>query len=411
MRSIRVISFFLLSGFTAFAQKGHLDYYVSNAIANSPLIKDYGNQVRSNVFDSLLILAAYKPQFAGNGLASYAPVVKGWGYDAAITNRQNINALIGVTQQIPNKKNLKTQFENLQLQNQSLGNASKLTAQDLKRNIISQYITAYADLQQLNFNKEISKLLAKEEMILKKLTQGNVYKQVDYLTFLVTLQQQVLLIKQLSIQYKNDVATLNYLSGINDTAAVELQDPHITLNPLPGTGNSVFLKQFEIDSLKLNNSKALVDIAYSPKFNMFADAGYNSSLAIKPYENIGTSFGVNAVVPLYKGRQKKLEYSKIAIAEKTRGNNKAFFSSQYTQQVAQLYQQLNATEELISDINKQLKYTQSLIDVNGKLLESGEAKITDYILALNNYINAKNLIEQNTMSRLQIINQLNYWNQ
>lgn len=411
MRSIRVISFFLLSGFTAFAQKGHLDYYVSNAIANSPLIKDYGNQVRSNVFDSLLILAAYKPQFAGNGLASYAPVVKGWGYDAAITNRQNINALIGVTQQIPNKKNLKTQFENLQLQNQSLGNASKLTAQDLKRNIISQYITAYADLQQLNFNKEISKLLAKEEMILKKLTQGNVYKQVDYLTFLVTLQQQVLLIKQLSIQYKNDVATLNYLSGINDTAAVELQDPHITLNPLPGTGNSVFLKQFEIDSLKLNNSKALVDIAYSPKFNMFADAGYNSSLAIKPYKNIGTSFGVNAVVPLYKGRQKKLEYSKIAIAEKTRGNNKAFFSSQYTQQVAQLYQQLNATEELISDINKQLKYTQSLIDVNGKLLESGEAKITDYILALNNYINAKNLIEQNTMSRLQIINQLNYWNQ
>lgn len=410
MRSIRVISFFLLSGFTAFAQKGHLDYYVSNAIANSPLIKDYGNQVRSNVFDSLLILAAYKPQFAGNGLASYAPVVKGWGYDAAITNRQNINALIGVTQQIPNKKNLKTQFENLQLQNQSLGNASKLTAQDLKRNIISQYITAYADLQQLNFNKEISKLLAKEEMILKKLTQGNVYKQVDYLTFLVTLQQQVLLIKQLSIQYKNDVATLNYLSGINDTAAVELQDPHITLNPLPGTGNSVFLKQFEIDSLKLNNSKALVDIAYSPKFNMFADAGYNSSLAIKPYENIGTSFGVNAVVPLYKGRQKKLEYSKIAISERTRRNNKAFFTSQYRQLVAQLYQQLHGTEELITDINNQLKYSQSLIDVNKKLLETGDVKITDFILALNNYINARNQVAQNTVSRLQIINQLNYWN-
>lgn len=411
MKGIRVILFFLLCTITGFAQRGQLDYYVTNAIANSPLIKDYGNQIRSNAFDSLLILAAYKPQFAGNGLASYAPVVKGWGYDAAITNEHVINALIGVTQQIPNKKNLKTQFENLQLQNQSLGNASKLTAQDLKRNIIAQYITAYADLQQLNFNKEISKLLSKEEIILKKLTQGNVYKQVDYLAFLVTLQQQALLIKQLSIQYKTDVATLNYISGINDTAAVELQDPHITLNPLPGTGNSVFFKQFEIDSLKLNNSKALVDIAYSPKFNMFADAGYNSSLTIKPYKNIGTSFGVNAVVPLYKGKQKKLEYSKIAIAEKTRGNNKAFFSNQYTQQVAQLYQQLHATEELIADINKQLKYTQSLIDVNGKLLESGEAKITDYILALNNYINAKNLIEQNTMSRLQIINQLNYWNQ
>ena len=174
--------------------------------------------------------------------------------------------------------------------------------------------------------------------------------------------------------------------------------------------NSPFFKQFEIDSMKLNNSKALVDIAYKPRFNMFADAGYNSSLMVKPYKNIGTSFGVSAVVPLYKGQQKKLEYSKIAIAEKTRENNKAFFTHQYQQQTAQLYQQLHATEELIDDINNQLKYTQSLIDVNEKLLEAGEVKITDFILALNNYITAKNLIAQNKISRLQIINQLNYWN-
>ncbi len=410
MKSIRVILFFLLFTGTAVAQKDQLDYYVSQATANSPLLKDYQNQIRSAVYDSLLVLATYKPQFAGNGLANYAPVVRGWGYDAAITNGQNLNALIGVTQQIPNKKTLKTQFESLQLQNQSLSNVSAITEQDLKRNIIAQYISAYAGLQQLNFNKEISKLLSHEEIILKKLTQANVYKQVDYLAFLVTLQQHELLVKQLSIQYKTDVATLNYLSGINDTTAVELQDPHIILHPIPAIANSEFFKKFEIDSLKLNNSKALIDMQYRPKFNMFADAGYNSSLTIKPYKNFGTSFGVSAVIPLYKSKQKNLEYSKIAIAEKTRRNNKDFFTSQYRQQVAQLFQQLYATEGLITDINTQLKYTQSLIDVNGKLLETGEVKVTDYILALNNYINAKNLIALNTISRLLIINQLNYWN-
>jgi len=36
--------------------------------------------------------------------------------------------------------------------------------------------------------------------------------------------------------------------------------------------------------------------------------------------------------------------------------------------------------------------------------------MTDYILALNNYITAKNLVVQNMIARLQIINQLNYWN-
>ena len=99
-----------------------------------------------------------------------------------------------------------------------------------------------------------------------------------------------------------------------------------------------------------------------------------------------------------------------AIAEKTRENNRSFFSNQYKQQITQLSRQLHATEELIDNINGQLKYTQSLIDVNGKLLEAGEAKITDYILALNNYIMVKNLVTQNSISRLQLIIQINYWN-
>ena len=33
-----------------------------------------------------------------------------------------------------------------------------------------------------------------------------------------------------------------------------------------------------------------------------------------------------------------------------------------------------------------------------------------YILALSGYLNAKNLLTQNNITRLQIINQINYWN-
>ena len=105
-----------------------------------------------------------------------------------------------------------------------------------------------------------------------------------------------------------------------------------------------------------------------------------------------------------------MQISKINIAERNRNNYKDFFTKQYTQQIAQLTQQLHATEEMISTIDAQLKYTQSLIDVNGKLLNSGEVRIADYILALNNYMNAKNLITQNRISRMQLINQINYWN-
>ncbi len=392
------------------AQTNQLQYYIDIALQNSPLLRDYQNQVVLNKYDSLLLRAGFKPQVSGSSINTYSPVIRGWGYDAAITNGAGFASLVSVNKLIPNKKNTDAQFNNINLQSQTIANATSISEQDLKRTIISQYITAEGSMQQLNVNKEISDLLTKEETILKKLTQSNVYKQADYLTFLITLQQQDLLVKQFSIQYKNDLNTLKYYCGITDTSTVILQSPEISIKPLPGISQSVFFKQFELDSLKITNNKKLVDINYRPKVNLYADAGYYSSLAYRAYKNFGTSFGLSLIMPIYDGKQKQLQYSKIDLTEKTRAGYQSFFTSQYQQQITQLSRQLTATEDLITDINNQLKYIQALIDVDVKLFGSGEMKITDYILTLNNYINAKNLITQNKISRLQIINQLNYWN-
>ena len=391
------------------AQKDPIELYINTALQNSPLLKDLQNQAELNKYDSLLIRASLKPQVNGSSINSYAPVIKGFGYDAALTNGGSFTALVGVNKLMPNKKNLAAQFENLQLQQRSLANTGRISEQDLKRTIIGQYIVAFGSLQQAKFYREIGQFLAKEETVLKKLTRANVYRQTDYLAFLVTLQQQELITKQLDIQYKNDLSTLNYLCGISDTTTVMLPEPALSAKPLPGLGSSVFFRQFELDSLKLDNNKRLVDAAYRPKLNLYADAGFNSTLAFSPYKNFGTSIGASLLVPLYDGKQKQLQYNKIGVAENTRKKYQAFFFSQYRQQVSQLRAQLVATESLINDIRLQLDYIQRLIDVNGKLLEAGEVKITDYILALNNYINAKNQITQNTITRLQIINQINYW--
>ncbi len=403
---------FILTGLSFYcrAQQNQLQFYIDNALQNSPLLKDYQNQVQLNKYDSLLIRSTFKPQVTGSSVNSYAPVIKGWGYESAITNGGAFATIAGVNKALPNKKNLAAQFENIDLLNQSIRNTAKISEQDLKRTITSQYITAYGSLQQLIVNKDISSLLTNEEAILKKLTRSNVYKQSDYLAFLVTLQQQDLLVKQLNIQYNNDFNTLKYLSGITDTTIILLANAEINLQPLPGTDQSAFFKQFQLDSLKLINNKKLVDINYRPRVNLYADAGFNSTLAYSAYKNFGTSFGISLIMPIYDGKQKQLQYSKIAISEKTRSGYQTFFKSQYQQQITQLTKQLSATDDLIHDINEQLKYTQSLIDVNGKLLEAGEVRITDYIIALNNYINAKNLVTQNNISRLQIISQLNYWN-
>ena len=66
----------LLMNTNGFCQNNKLDFYVGQALANSPLLKDYKNQVAASYYDSLLILAAYKPQVTGNSNNSYAPVIK-----------------------------------------------------------------------------------------------------------------------------------------------------------------------------------------------------------------------------------------------------------------------------------------------------------------------------------------------
>jgi outer membrane protein TolC len=400
----------LLSSGTALSQERNLDFYLQQAAQNSPLLKDYHNQALSNQADSELILAGYHPQVTGTSINDYAPVYKGWGYDEALSNGGNFSDLVTVNKTLVSRKRLDEQFRTINLQNQGLDITAKISGQDLKRNVTAQYITTYGDKQQLDFHRDIYVLLQKEEGLLKDLTEKNVYRQTDYLAFLVTLRQEGLLLKQLQIQFGIDFGTLNYLCGVEDTAVVALPEPAIALQALPEIANSVFFRQYHIDSLKLLNSRSLIDYSYKPRASLYADAGFSSTLAYNPYKNFGTSFGFTVTLPIYDGHQRRIQYSKLDIAERTREGYRDFFKHQYDQQIAQLSRQLRETEELIAEVGEQLKYSEALITANGKLLGTGDARIADYILALGNYLNAKNLLTQNNITRLQIINQINYWN-
>lgn len=411
MNRKRIIFFlaFLLPVY-CIAQTKDLSYFIDTSLNNSPQLLEYRNLLLSNSIDSQLIVAASRYQITGNGNTYYAPVFNGYGYDVPITNGQQLSALVALNKQIYNKRNLSLQFNSLQIQRDSLNVSSKITARDIKKTIITQYIITYGDQLQIDLNNEIISLLTNEESILKKITQKNVYKQVDYLSFLVTLQQQELARSQLLVQYKNDYATLNFLAGIVDTTTSHLTEPALSVVKNYITDSSAFLLRYKLDSLRLINEKSLIDVGYRAKVSLFADAGYQTTFDIAPYKNFGTSVGVNFTIPIYDGHQKQSQYTKINIRERTRQKQKAFFTTQYTQQVQQLEQQLSALESLTGPINKQIKYIQTLIEVNARLLETGDIKITDYVLALNNYITSRNLVVQNMIARFQIINQLNYWN-
>lgn len=410
MRSLFCFLLLFITGISVHAQQRNLDDYLQAAINNSPLTKDLNNQVLSAQIDSVRIKAGLKPQVSGIAGGLYAPVIHGIGYSTAITNGQSLNAQLSVNKTFIGKSYLNAQLNDLLFQRDSLLNAVKLSGQDLRKTITAQYITAYGSLEQQNFNQELVDILTKEEDVLKKLTRSNVYKQSDYLTFLVTLKQAQLQLSQLKLQYKTDLATLKYLSGITDTATTAINKPELSRAMMFDKVNSIFFRQFEIDSLRLLNNHALINYSYKPKFNVFADGGYNSDLTEEYKKHFGVSTGFGLTIPLYDGGKKKLAHRKLQLAEDTRRNYLSFFNRQYSQQINQLRQQINGFDSLLAEIKDQFKYSESLIKVDTQLMQTGDLRIADLVLAINGYLTIKNQLTQNVISQLQLINQLNYWN-
>ncbi|WP_187072895.1 TolC family protein [Pedobacter fastidiosus] len=401
----------IVSGTMVRAQEAvkNLDYYLSQARLSSPVLKDFENQRKSAGIDSLIIRATAKPQVTGTGTGLYAPIIHGYGYDEVITNGQALEAMLNVNYDLLNKKRINNQLEGIRIQSDSLRYAGQLSLFDLNKSIIDQYVTAFAGQQQVDFNREVVALLDREEKLLKTLTRSNIYKQSEYLTFLVTLQQQQLSLKQAELQFKNDYATLNYLAGITDTTQVSLAAPKLQSEVFSGD-KSFFTKRFELDSIKNINLRKGIDLNYKPKLGIHANGGYSSSLVLQPYKNFGASLGFTFSVQIYDGHQRKMQYDKLAISSNTVAGYREFFTRQRTQQINLIRQQLSQTDALFGKINEQIRLSKGLIDVDSKLLHTGDLKVSDFIIAINNYLSAQNLLRQTNINRLKLINQFNYWN-
>lgn len=393
------------------AQKQSLDYYIDKAVLNSPLLKDYQNQLSATVVDSLLIRATQKFQTDITSQINYAPIISGWGYDEAITNGANIDGVVGVKKTILNKNLLGTKFKGLNIQRQSVGNAIRISVKDVKKSITNQYLTAYGDLNDVTFNRGQLKMMNDQLVLLKHLLENGVYKQSDYLSLLAETQAQEMVITQTTGQYALDVQLLNQLSGINDAGEVELTTPVITEINADNLSQSPLFMQFKIDSLKIENDKQLLIDQFKPKLNWYADAGLMSSTINNIYRHFGISAGISFVVPISDGGQTNLQVQRLALSEKTRSSYQSFFKTQYQQHVMQIYSELHTIAMVVAQVNKQLATSIELIGIIKKQLSSGTIPITDYLNALRNHSVINRMINQSEVKRLLLINELNYLKQ
>lgn len=393
-----------------YAQPHPLAYFIEQATANSPALQDYQAQLLAARIDSQLLNATLRPQVAFISSNSYAPIINGYGYDEPISNIANVSALVQANRNFISRGNLAAQYRIIQLQQRAVLDTIQLSQRDLVRTITDQYLNAYSSLLQSDFNKDLYELLKKEERVLKKLTEASVYKQTDYLSFYITMQQQELQYLQAQIQYNADYLTLNVLAGIVDTTITRIEEPRLSGIVPTDFYHSPFYARFITDSLRIAAERRILHYQYKPRIGAFTDAGFNSTLQHVPYKNFGFSAGVSLAIPIYDGGQKSLQTARLLIQERRRQANKNYYFAQYRQQTALLQQQLRGTELLKAKIEQQITFTRTLITANNKLLETGDITMRDYVLAINNYLAVQNVAMQNNISRLRILNQLAYWN-
>jgi outer membrane protein TolC len=389
-------------------EKRSLDYYLNAGLANSPMLLDSSNQYKANLLDSLRVLAGFGPQVTSTGQIMRAPVVGKFGYDSAITNGANYSGVVAVEQPLFNGRPRRAQFQNITLLNQALRLNVQLSEIDLKKSITAQYITAYSDYSQLEFNQNLLKILQNEQPALKKLVENGVYLQTDYLNLTVSIHTQLIALKKAALQYRDDLYALNLLCGVYDRAEVILLKPELPIRTAFLVNSSPQMLRFRVDSLKLVTARQLLDLNYRPRLSAFADGGVNAINPRNIPRNLGASFGLNFTAVLYDGRQRRLQHSRLQLQEITRQKYRDYYLSQYHTQVSQLLERLHATDELLTEIRAQIAAQQRLLTMYKVEIANGLVRFTDFILNVTNYTTTRNDLVQAENDRLQLLNELNY---
>jgi len=409
LRAITLAITLLLAGVHVLdAQSRDLHYYLNTGETNSPLLKDYANQLLTAKVDSAKVLAELKPQVNALSQVLIAPTAHNFGYDSSLTNGGNYSALVGATLPFLNRRIRQGRFGAIAVRNQGVRANAAISVLELKQRITDQYILTYADQRQVAFSRTLFDLLDREGQALEQLVAKGVYMQTDLLTLRVNKRAQSIAIEQATAFYRRDLYALDQLCGITDTVSATLTDPGLVVPPAFDLGKSPVWQQFLIDSLANESDKLLVDLNYRPRLSSFADAGFMSSSFRKVPDHFGTSFGLNFAMPIYDGKQRKLEHDRIALREETRKNYKDFYTLQFRQHAAQLRESLLRSNKLLADLQDQLAQEDKLIALFQIEIEKGIARITDLFLVLANHAATQNALILAETDQHRIINEMNY---
>jgi len=413
MRTLTVF-ILLLSGKLCYSQNT-LDYYLDAAFENNPVLKENLSRAARTDITANIIKAEYrKPQIFFTSDIFYPPMIHdkddpdAIGYDVAITDGGLYSALLNIRQPIFNKSFLETNNLKLETEKKIHLERLKLTKHELEKQVTEKYIIAYKYLSQIEFNENIKNLLEQQRDIVRNLAEKGILQQSDLMLINIAIQNMVIELTDLRSTYERSIGDLNELCGLPNFIVKELTVPQISLNA--GNYQSQFLNRFSLDSLQAIYNLDVANLKYKPQLNLYANTGVNAIEIPGIQRKFGAGFGINLMVPIYDGHQKKYAGQETLIDIGIIDNYKQNFIIQKETRLKAILNDIKNIDDKIIAYKLQSSNYESLIELYKAKLNTGQINMIDYLNILKSYLTIKNDLALSETNKLLTINENNYYN-
>lgn len=415
---------FLLN--TVQAQERNLDFYFDKAKVFSPLINQAQNDTKIVGLDLEQIRSILtKPEINVDASVLFAPIISHdnnrnrfepvsngatnyTGYDMALTNGGQYQSVISLKQTLFTGSSFKTYLNKTSIVRQINEHRVALTTHELEQVISHQYILCLKAKRSADISLELLKELEGQLLIMQKLVENGIYKQSDLMLMQIEYENYKLNYETAQSDFRNNLYDLNLLSGITDTATVDLQEIDFQLKNT-NIVSSKFLTSFYLDSLNINAERSIGDLKYKPQVNFFANAGLNA-VYLPTINRLGFSTGLTFSWNIFDGQQHKLQKQKSEINLQTLDFEKHNFISQQEINKNNLLNQIATLGKRIQLNDNQLTKYDQLLKVYHVQLTQGEISVIDFKNIVKDIAVKKQDRLMLGMEKQALIVSFNYWN-
>lgn len=425
MKEIVFIALFVLTVKQSVCQT-NLEYYISSAKANSPLIFDNNTLSKAALLEADRIKAFYtKPQIGITASYLFSPIInldnnqrrfeansagaeKYFGYDFAAANGGQYQALLNVSQPLLYGQKLRVATEQASLASMVSQNNAKLSAHDIDKVVTDQYILCLLDSKQMDYAQSMVDLLSEQKDIVRKLVESSIYKKSDLSLLNIESRNFQIQFSTYKSTFMKDFMDLNIICGISDTTLKTLQEIILDITPL--VKRSLFLEKYRLDSMNLVAVMNSFELKYKPQLFAIANTGLNAVYAPTIPSRFGINAGFSFTYNFFDGHQKEINRNKTSLMLQSVSIYENSFSLQNGMRKSKVLNEIQSVVERMTQTEQQLAEYEILLDLYKKEILTGQLSIINYITTLKNMATIQRDFSILASQSQLLSNTYNYWN-